>query len=363
MRIAIIGAGAVGSILGSLLWRAGEDVTLVGHAARVVAIRAAGLDVKGVLGGFRATPRAEERVSARPDLVLLTVSREDVAAALRDNAAMLDGVPIVIFQNGLGGERLAATVVPAAQLVSGVVSMHAHYSAAGHVVVVQSDGLLIGRPDGGNDEVVAQIRRVLDGAVPTSVSANIDGARWTKLIVNLNYVLPALAKASARQVFKDRFLRRLTLGLMRESVAVARRAGIRLEPLPGTSLPFERLVAWLPAMLAGAPAARKAARLESQWPREGPAWHGAARARATGIDDFNGEVVRLGQEVGVATPVNEFVRALALRAAIGHRRFTAREIERALRRRRMGRRRAILRIVDPRQLSRGKAVDGPGRTG
>lgn len=70
MRIAVIGAGAVGSVLGSLLWRAGEDVVLVGRAAHVAAIRAAGLNVEGVLGGFNATPHAEERLSEKPELVL-----------------------------------------------------------------------------------------------------------------------------------------------------------------------------------------------------------------------------------------------------------------------------------------------------
>jgi 2-dehydropantoate 2-reductase len=59
MRIGVIGAGAVGSALGSLLWRAGEDVVLVGRAAHVAAIRAAGLNVEGV-GGVQATPHAEE---------------------------------------------------------------------------------------------------------------------------------------------------------------------------------------------------------------------------------------------------------------------------------------------------------------
>jgi len=90
VRIAVIGAGAVGAALGSLLWRAGEDVVLVGRAAHVAAIRAAGLNVEGVLGGFRAAPRAEE---------------------------------------------LAASVVPAAQLVSAVVALHAEYRAPGLCVV------------------------------------------------------------------------------------------------------------------------------------------------------------------------------------------------------------------------------------
>ncbi|MGZ5170819.1 MAG: ketopantoate reductase family protein, partial [Burkholderiales bacterium] len=158
MRIAVIGAGAVGSVLGSLLWRAGEDVVLVGRAAHVAAIRAAGLNVQGVLGGFRATPHAEERLSTKPDLALLTVKMHDIVAALRENAALLDGVPIVVLQNGLRGEELAASVVHAEQLVSGVVALHAEYLVPGHVVLMQSEGLSIGRPSGENDEVVERVR-------------------------------------------------------------------------------------------------------------------------------------------------------------------------------------------------------------
>jgi ketopantoate reductase len=163
MRIAVIGAGAVGSALGSLLWRAGEEVVLVGRAAHV--------------------------------------------AALREDRAMPQDAPIVVLQNGLRGDELAATVVPESQLVSGVVVLHAQYLVAGHVV----------------------------------------------------NVLPALCDASFKQVYQDRFLRRLAVGLMREGLAVAQRSGIRLESLPGTSVPLVRLVAYLPDALAGAVAAHKAA--------------------------------------------------------------------------------------------------------
>jgi 2-dehydropantoate 2-reductase len=331
MRIAIIGAGAVGSALGSLLWRAGEDVVLVGRAAHVAAIRLAGLNVEGVHGGFNAAIPAEERLSARPELALLTVKTQDVVTALRENAAMLDGVPIVVLQNGLRGEELAATVVPAAQLVSGVVSLHAQYLVPGHVVLMQSEGLLIGRPDGMNDAVVGRIREVLAKAVPTSVTANIRGARWTKLIVNLNNVLPALCDASFRQVYRDRFLRRLAVGLMREGIAVAARAGIRLESLPGTPVPLVRLVAILPAALAGAVAARRAAKLEAHWTVKGSTWQSIARARPTEIDYLNGEIVRAGAALGVPTPLNERVVALVERVAAERRYLSTREIEAAIR--------------------------------
>ena len=261
MRVAVIGAGALGSVLGSLLWRAGEDVVLVGRAAHVAAIRAAGLNVKGVLGGFRATPHAEERLSSRPDLALLTVQTQDIVAALRENAAFLQGVPVVVLQNGLQGEELAATVVPAAQLVSAVVALHAEYLVPGHVALLHADGLLVGRPDGRTDELVERVRAVLDKALPTAVSANIRGARWAKLIASLGNIVP----------YQDPYLRSLAAGLAREGIAVAERAGVRLEPIPKTS---------------------------------------ARRGRPAEIDYLNGEVVRVGTQLGVPTPLNERVMAL-----------------------------------------------------
>jgi 2-dehydropantoate 2-reductase len=329
MRIAIIGAGAVGSVLGSLLWRAGEDVVLVGRAAHVAAIRAAGLNIAGVLGAFNATPHAEERLSARPDLALLTVKTQDVVTALRENAAMLRSVPILVLQNGLRAEELAATVVPPEQLVSGVVSLHAQYLVPGHVVLLQSEGLLIGRANGQVDEVVERFRAVLAKAVPTSITTNVVGARWSKLIVNLNNVLPALCNLSFKQVYRNHFLRRLAVGLMREGIAVAGRAGVRLESLPGTPLPLVRLVALLPALLAGVVAARSAARLETHWPVKGSTWQSVARARPTEIEYLNGEIVRLGRQLNVPTPLNEVVVALEQRRAAEGRYLSPHEIEQA----------------------------------
>lgn len=327
MRIAVIGAGAVGSVLGSLLWRAGEDVVLVGRAAHVAAIRAAGLSVEGVLGGFRAMVHSEEQLTTRPQLALLTVKTQDIVAALRENAAMLETVPIVVLQNSLRGEELAATVVCADQLVSAVVALHAQYLVPGHVVLIHSEGLLIGRPSGDNDEVIEWVRHVLDKAVPTSITANIRGARWTKLIVNLSNVLPALCDVSLMEVYKDPFLRQLSVELMREGIAIAERAGIRLESIPGTSVPLVTLIPHLPAALAGVLVARGAAVMETHGPVKGSMWQSVARGRPTEVEYLNGEVVRTGKELHVSTPLNEFVVMLMQRAASERRYFSVREIE------------------------------------
>lgn len=255
-------------------------------------------------------------------------------SALTENrgkdGALLQGVPIVVLQNGLRAEELAATVVPAAQLISGIVALHAQYLMAGHVVLMQAEGLLIGRPDGNNDALVGRVRAVLDKAVPTSVTANIRGARWTKLIVNLNNVVPALCDVTFKQAYRDPVLRRLALGLMREGIAVGERAGVRFEPLPGTSVPLIRLAACLPAVLAGEVAARKAAKLETLWPIKGSTWQSVARGRHTEVEYLNGEIVRLGRELGVPTPLNALVLSLMAEVATRRHHLSVHELERTL---------------------------------
>jgi tRNA A37 threonylcarbamoyladenosine dehydratase len=72
-KIVVIGAGAIGSLVGGLLSRAGEDVTLIGRKAHVDAINKSGLIIDGTLGEMRVNVKAKERLDFKPDLVLLTV--------------------------------------------------------------------------------------------------------------------------------------------------------------------------------------------------------------------------------------------------------------------------------------------------
>ena len=80
MRVAVIGAGAIGSVIGGLLARAHEDVTLIGRRPHVDAVNRNGLRIDGALGTMLVRVRAAERLDFRPDLALLTVKTQGVAA-------------------------------------------------------------------------------------------------------------------------------------------------------------------------------------------------------------------------------------------------------------------------------------------
>ena len=303
-RIAIIGAGAIGCALGAMLSRAGHDVTLIGRAAQVEAIRRDGLRVDGALGSFTVPMAAAQTLEFRPEYAFLTVKTQDALAALQANAASLEGVTLVTFQNGVRSDALLADVIAPQRLISAVVNIHANFLAPGAVTLIYPGTLMVGRPFGANDGEVTALAALLGAIVPTRVSANILGAHWFKLIVNLNNPFPALSDATFHQVYADALLRRLAVRTMLEGLRVAQHAGIRLESLPDTPVALLRLVDWLPLPLAAAVAAAKARRMETRWPLLGSTLQSLRRKRPTEIDYLNGEVVRLGRELGVATPLN-----------------------------------------------------------
>jgi 2-dehydropantoate 2-reductase len=303
-RIAIIGAGAVGSALGALLHRAGQHVVLIARPAHATEIRQNGLHVDGDVGSFTAPVEAAEALDFRPDLALLTVKAQDVAAAVKANQALLNEVPVVTFQNGIRSDELVAGILPREQILSAVVLMHATYLSPGKVTVVYRGKLMLGRPFGPPDGKLKEVEHILNQAVPTRVTGNIQGAHWLKLIVNLNNALPAITNRTMNQVYANVSLRNLAVGLMREGLRVIGRAKIQLESLPDVSVGLTRLINWMPSGIAGRIAAAKLRRLTTTWPLWGSTLQSIQRGRPTEIDYLNGEIVELGKRHGEATPLN-----------------------------------------------------------
>ncbi len=163
-RIAIIGAGAIGSSLGGLLGRAGHDVTLIGRSAHVDAVRTGGLHVDGVLGSFTVNVAASESLQAPPDLVFLTVKSQDVAAAVQANATVLAGASIVTFQNGVRSDELVRSCGARSRTRGSRASssnFHASFLEPGQVTILYAGPLVVGRPFGANDAELDAIAGIL----------------------------------------------------------------------------------------------------------------------------------------------------------------------------------------------------------
>lgn len=330
IRIAIIGAGAIGSILGALLNRAGHEVTLISRPKHVATIRKNGLKIEGILGTFTAHVAASERLDFRPDLALLAVKTQDVSSALQSNLDFLTDVPLLTLQNGIQSDELVASLIPSHQVISVVVMLNASYLVPGEVTLAYSGGLVIGRPFGVRDAQVEQVAQILNQAVPTRISNNILGAHWIKLIVNLNNALPALTNHSLSQVYADPYLSNLAIRLMREGMHVTKQAGIQLESLPDVSVALARLVALLPVSIAANIIAVKTRRMEKKWPLLSSTLQSILRSRPTEIEYLNGEIVRLGNQFGIPTPLNAKIVELVHQVERTRKFFSADDVRQEL---------------------------------
>src|SRR5215210_6178950 len=103
MRIAVIGAGAVGGAFAARLAGSGHDVAVTARGAHLAAIQSGGIQLSGAWGSIDALVDASAVLRETPEIAIIATKAQDAAAAIRDNADFLQGIPVLVVQNGLEG--------------------------------------------------------------------------------------------------------------------------------------------------------------------------------------------------------------------------------------------------------------------
>lgn len=309
MKIAVIGAGAIGSVVGGLLSKAGEDVTLIGRKPHVDAIRQRGLLLEGESGKTVIHVGAAESLDFRPDLVLLAVKTQDVECSVREVRSYVSGVPLLTMQNGVRSDDLVAGILGEEDLISSVVTFHSIFLEPGKVSFSNPTSgvdLLIGEPFGINANRLQHLSALLNRALRTHISDDIRGAHWTKLIWNLNNAVPAVTGLSIQENNRYPRIRELNIGLIREGLQVIESAGIRTAPVPGVPLSLIKTMVKMPPSVSSLVVKSKTRSL-GKTPVLTSTLQSIRRGRSTEIDYLNGEIVNLAKKKGIATPLNSLM--------------------------------------------------------
>ena len=288
-KIAVMGAGAVGCYYGGMLARAGHDVTLIGRPNHVDAIQRDGLllDTQSFKEQVRLQASTEPSAVAGATLVLFCVKSTDTesaAAAIRPY--LLPGALVLSLQNGVDNAvRLQATL-PDQEVAASVVYVATEMPGPGHVKH-NGRGELVIAASPSSAEAAALL---VAAGVPTDISTNVMGALWAKLILNCAYnALSAITQQPYGKLVLGEGVQDVIRDLVNECLAVAQADGITV---PGDVWQaVERIAQTMPQQLSSTA-------------------QDLARGKRSEIDHLNGYVLRRGEVLGIATPVNRVMHTL-----------------------------------------------------
>jgi 2-dehydropantoate 2-reductase len=226
----VVGAGAIGGVIGAQLVRDGHDVLLCdADAEHVAAIRTEGFSIEGPVETYRVAVPAVSPAELPDDLdaVLLAVKAHHTRAALEAVAPRLarDGY-VVSLQNGVN-EPLIGELVGPERVVGAVVNFGADVVAPGHILRGNRASILIGELDGRPSERVAGLVRDIEDAEATD---RILGFLWSKLAYGAMLIATAVSDLAIADALAEPRYRPLFVALARAVGAVA---PVPLEPLDG----------------------------------------------------------------------------------------------------------------------------------
>lgn len=296
MKIAVLGAGGLGSFLGGALAKSGEDVSFVTRGNHLHAIRDQGLTVESLaLGKFQLKVKATDKPSeiGPVDLILFCVKSYDTEKALQTISPLIDNDSVVLsFQNGVDNEDKIADAIGKTRVLAGAISIESFIAEPGLIKQTMGPVLMAMGEIGG--EITPRARKIhtalTNAGLKCELSTRIQEVLWNKfLFICATGGVCSVTRASLGEVLGFAATRDLYVAVMKEVEAVARAKGINLAA---------DLVSRTVAQADGMNKATKPSMLRD-----------LERGKRLEIDALNGTVSRFGHQLPVPTPVNDIISA------------------------------------------------------
>jgi len=296
MRIAIMGAGAVGGFFGAKLVAASYDVAFIARGAHLAAMQREGLIIESFAGNLHVRDRLftdDPTEVGIADLILFSVKSYETESAAQALEPMVGEKTVILsLQNGVDNADKIAHIWGVRRTLAGVVYIGSQLSYPGTIKHSAGGRIVFGELDGRVHETTKAVEQVLSSAqIPCEINAEIRKAQWQKLLWNAPFcAISCLARATAKEIAESDSLTMLALDCMAEVKEAANTVSIDLDPaLFDETLNFSSsLGEFKPSMLQD---------LEAGKPLE--------------FEAFNGIVVSLLQQAGKQAPTNQvFYRVL-----------------------------------------------------
>ena len=325
MKIAVIGAGAIGGLVAGYLKNGSQDVTLIAKKNQIDAINAHGLNIGGARGNFNVDLPVKEKLEEDPDLVILAVKTQDIEGAIKQNTPFITNAKILTTQNGIKAEEILSKHIDTENIFSSIVMFGATYLEPGKIIHNFEGDLIIGKFSDDGKEFLSSISDATAKSFNTKTVNNIKGMKWTKLFINMNNCLPAILGKSMQETFKDIEICGIAINLWKEAREIIDKAEITLESLPTfpaeritglTSMPLDKAAGIYSGIMTGL----------SKEPLYGSILQSIKRNRHSEIDYINGEIVNLAYNNNHKAPLNEKITEMVHKVEARNKFFSREEL-------------------------------------
>ena len=296
MKIAVFGSGGVGGYFGGRLAASGEDVTFLARGAHLNAMQHDGLHIESPLGAVHLPKvQATDRPQAigPVDVVLFTVKLYDVDASAAQLGPLIGPNTVVItLQNGVDAMDMVAKHIGDAHVAGGAAYIVAVIDRPGHIRHTTAQQLIFGERDGRrSDRLVAFEQAGIRAGFKATASEDVDAALWTKFVRLATWSGMTTVMRSPMGVVRDNPATfELMMAATNEVIAVGRARGV--------NLPAD-LIDTTIELLKTFPPTSKSSMLED-----------IERGRRLELPWLSGAVVRIGKEVGLPTPIHQFITTI-----------------------------------------------------
>lgn len=326
MKIAVIGAGAIGGVTAALMAESGLDVTLICRRANTAEIiQNKGLSISGKRGSRQIRLKATADVAgldSEYDYCLIATKAYDLEAMARAMLPKLKPQGLMVsLQNGMCLDALMRTTGKE-RVAGSVVSWSSTKLGEAKLEITGEGGFIIGRPEGGRDGVLLSLKQALDCAFPTMISDHILSDMYSKLIINSGITCGgAMSGQTLGRMLAARKPRAFFIHIVREGMAVAEALGIKVPPFGG-KLDYYKFIrgndilSELRRHVVLFVVGLKYRKLKSS------SLTALQRGEKTEVDFLNGWIEEQGEQLGIPTPVNSRVVDIIRQIEVGQRKIS-----------------------------------------
>ena len=311
MRVAIYGAGSLGTILGAFISKAGVPVELINrNKAHIEALKTKGAQVVGTMQFYQPViAYTPDEMSGEYDILFLMTKQQHNAEVVQmlKNYLAADGV-LVTFQNGLP-EMQIAEVLGEERVLGSTVAWGATLQSPGVCELTSEPDALsfsLGAISDKRSKHFAKVKELLEHMGTVDVEENFLGTRWSKLLINASFSgMSAVLGCTFGEAAGPKESRKVVQAIIKECIDVCQNGGIHIEPVQGKDI--VKLLNYTNALKKAFSffiipiAIRKHAKLKASMLQD------LEKGKLTEVDAINGAVSEYGRKVGFPTPVNDKV--------------------------------------------------------